>query len=568
VKEVCITYNKSMYWKKGWLPVFFGLLLLTSFWFVGVQENKNATIARNIADYTLNSKPKISFNFPEGVAPETFIEPASSAGEPKSYLATELPSVKQKINPADFGPGMSLDLNNFPKQTFADNTQSANEQLISDKKPIYLPEIFGNAPKLQANQLISVKLLAPRSMAGVNELLKLLEEFGDLINVPKDELTWEFTSRDKAILQKTKELYGNPTHFQLGEQCGGEGAADTYPPGSTTSTACGGEREYSVDGGGGSCNTDRQCFGTGFCFRTCYSYYAGSYCYCWVPSCLGVCGFESYIWDDVTKTCGCGATGGGVSSQSNRGSGGGSSVGSGGSGGAGGNTPPVTLSNGLTVNDAGTAINSISGVGFAGQYDPNGATVMFDNSMTQAERNAWIANNPNALAGAPPGTIIYVTNGSNWDTVTNAVGAQGADAFNCLTSCINDNGVQTSGAFIDSSLAGTAAGDGYPSSFTNISYSDMVLTHEIGHQVINQAGLQNDPFLQGQFAQYNNSLPFGGEQFIEYGPTNQIPNVNEYSAEVYALYKGSNGTYQPSVPASAQIYNDTVNYMKSKGILP
>lgn len=162
------------------------------------------------------------------------------------------------------------------------------------------PKVLSHAPE---------GYFAPKSMEGVEELLRLVKGFGDLINVPKSRLTEEFARRDKEILEKTKEVYGNPSHFQLGEQCGGEGAAFTFPPGSTTKTACGGESEFSIDGGGGTCNTDPPCFGTGFCFEECYSYESSSHCYCWVPSCLGVCGFQSYIWDSVTGTCGCGAIG-------------------------------------------------------------------------------------------------------------------------------------------------------------------------------------------------------------------------------------------------------------------
>lgn len=169
------------------------------------------------------------------------------------------------------------------------------------------PKVLSHAPE---------GYLAPKSMEGVEELLRLVKGFGDLINVPKSRLTEEFARRDKEILEKTKEVYGNPSHFQLGEQCGGEGAAWTFPPGSTTKTACGGDPEYSYpnayySGGGGACNTDPPCFGTGFCFEECYDYgiEGGGYCYCWVPSCLGVCGFQSYIWDSTNGTCGCGALG-------------------------------------------------------------------------------------------------------------------------------------------------------------------------------------------------------------------------------------------------------------------
>lgn len=213
-----------------------------------------------------------------------------------------------------------------PEDKINNLTSRANSIEKQGLKPINLLAPDGQPPeKFVEPQVLSHSpegYLAPKSTVGVQELLGLVKGFGDLINVPKDQLTEEFAKRDKEILEKTKEVYGNPSHFQLGQQCGGDGAAETFPPGSTTNAACGGEREYSIDGGGGSCNTDRQCFGTGFCFRRCYGYSHGGYCYCWVPSCLGKCKFQSYIWDSTgardsgvpnAGNCACGATGGGES---------------------------------------------------------------------------------------------------------------------------------------------------------------------------------------------------------------------------------------------------------------
>lgn len=269
-------------------------------------------------------------------------------------------------------------------------------------------------------------------------------------------------------------------------------------------------------------------------------------------------GGAAYLWDSITHTCGCGT------------------------GGGNGTAPPVeppldepppeppvTLDNGLTVDSDGIATNSVAGVEFSGEYNPDGTTVVFDNSMTEAEKDAWIANNPVSLANAPPGTIIYVSPENNFATISafQNNGNATVDAFNCV-SCVNDNGANITGNFINASLTGPASEGGYPLSFNDISYSDQVLLHEIGHQELDLAGLSDDAFIQNQFSQYNNSLPFGGEKFTDYGSVIQYPSANEYAAEVYALYKGSNGTYQPSVPASAQIYNDTANYMKSKGVLP
>lgn len=196
-------------------------------------------------------------------------------------------------------PGEDSGALNAPAQTAINPFYVNNAVLETRAQKVFIePKIAGEST-----------LLSPRSMKGVEELIGLLKGFGELINVSKDQLTEEFARRDAEIIKKTKEVYRNPEQFELGQQCGGEGAAFAFPPGGTTRAACGGDPEYSITGGGGSCNTDPECFGTGFCFFEFYCYLGGCYGYCWVPSCLGKCGFQSYLWDSVTKTCGCGAFG-------------------------------------------------------------------------------------------------------------------------------------------------------------------------------------------------------------------------------------------------------------------
>ena len=109
-----------------------------------------------------------------------------------------------------------------------------------------------------------------------------------------------FVSADIEVLKAVKSA--NP-NVALGEQCGEESKDGfSFPPGRNDfKTACGGTPAY----GGGSCNTDPECFYTGYCFYEFYCYLGGCYGYCWVPSCYGKCGKDGYIWDSITGTCGC-----------------------------------------------------------------------------------------------------------------------------------------------------------------------------------------------------------------------------------------------------------------------
>ena len=104
-----------------------------------------------------------------------------------------------------------------------------------------------------------------------------------------------FLARDQELVEKSQELLDvEQSGVRLGEQCGGRLGSLLYPPGRTTSAACGGEPAV----GSGTCFTDPQCFGSGFCF---YDPELG----CIVRSCLGKCNFRGYLWDSVTDECGC-----------------------------------------------------------------------------------------------------------------------------------------------------------------------------------------------------------------------------------------------------------------------
>ena len=65
--------------KNLFLVAILGVVLLASASFIVIPENKTDKIASNKADFTLNSKPKILFNLPEGEAPSVFIEPIDSS---------------------------------------------------------------------------------------------------------------------------------------------------------------------------------------------------------------------------------------------------------------------------------------------------------------------------------------------------------------------------------------------------------------------------------------------------------------------------------------------------------
>lgn len=428
------------------------------------------------------------------------------------------------------------------------------KQPIEVKKPLILTnkEVFNNAPfKIEANESVTWK--KPIRTDGIAPLLEMLKGFGDLINQPYSELIkpdTEFAKKDAEIIKQTKYVLRNPTNLVLGQECGLPGAQYTYPPGSDVGpVACGGTPGF----GGTSCNTSPQCYFSGRCFWICTPYE----CSCKVTSCYGKCGNSSaYIWDSVTHTCGCG-TGGGINIPNQIPT--------------TTTAPSTTLSNGLTVDSSGNATNNIAGVDFSGKYNPNGASVMFDSSMTQAEKDDWLAANPNAMNNAAPGTVFYVAPTDNFNIVSEGENVPPSDAFTCGGSwtCANMNGQVTDGIFINSDLTGTAAENGYPAQFSNINYSDMTLIHEEGHVAINAANLNLETDLKAQLSQYDMAVTGGATPISNYGGTGGFyPNAGEFGADVYAAYKASGGTFQPSDQSVASAYNSTVDYFKSKGVLP
>jgi hypothetical protein len=204
---------------------------------------------------------------------------------------------------------------------------STSTPLVSDTRPLLglgastsssISTIFPRGTRFES-QLVGLKLLAPKSFAGVLELLELLRGFGELISSPAGQLTEKFRKQDIAILEKTKEVYGNPSHFVLGEQCGLSAGTFSFPPGvNDFYTACGGTPPIGGTEGapfvsGNTCNTDPPCYFTGFCFQEtyCYCYLKGDcscYSYCWEPSCYGWCRGGGYLWNsagDEAGKCGC-----------------------------------------------------------------------------------------------------------------------------------------------------------------------------------------------------------------------------------------------------------------------
>lgn len=194
----------------------------------------------------------------------------------------------------------------------ANNGEKAPPPFTFPEIPVFKPvksQFSTFSPPFPTNDQykdVGIKLLVPRDQVSVDSLIEALRSFGDFFKQSNESLidpSGEFAKRDREVVQKTKAAFRNPEEFLLGEQCGLEGPTFSYPPGwNDVTAACGGTPGF----GGTSCNTDPPCYYTGFCFEECYTYIDDSYCYCWVPSCYGICGNSTYIWDSVTGTCGCG----------------------------------------------------------------------------------------------------------------------------------------------------------------------------------------------------------------------------------------------------------------------
>ena len=237
---------------------------------------------------------------PTGQAPALFIEPKTTKNDElgsffgeiikKSEVISVMQNTVPVIVPTPKPTPTPVLVQNKPQNIFIANISEYELELAKE----------------QVGELVNVGLRLPVSKDGIKELLKLLEGFGDYFNLPYEVLhdpNSEFALSDINIVKKTIEVYHNPVNVILGEECGLEGPTFTYPPGwNDITAACGGTPGF----GGTSCNTDSECYYTGFCFTHSYSYISGSWDYCWTPSCYGICGNSTYIWDSVTKTCGCG----------------------------------------------------------------------------------------------------------------------------------------------------------------------------------------------------------------------------------------------------------------------
>src|SRR3989338_6954122 len=151
--------------------------------------------------------------------------------------------------------------------------------------------------------------------------------------------------------------------------------------------------------------------------------------------------YPNAIWDPDTGLCGCdgdnedfGGSGGGRDNNAdNNGDDGGSDNGGSNGGGsndsvAGSDSEQFQQTDGLLDEEqsqqlardskptqSGAALNDeINGVGYSGTSNPNGPTVMFDNNMTQVEKDAWLQKNQEELAHGTPETVVYVTKENNF----------------------------------------------------------------------------------------------------------------------------------------------------------
>lgn len=432
------------------------------------------------------------------------------------------------------------------------------EQPVAVKKPelVINKEVFSiTPPKIQANE--ATKWVEPIKVEGLEPLMDTLKGFGDLISQPFSELGAgsEFAKKDAEIIQQTKEVFRNPANFTLGQECGLPGAAFTYPPGyDDIKTACGGTPGF----GGTSCNTSPQCYFTGKCFWVC----TPNTCNCYIPSCYGKCGKSSaYIWDSVTHTCGCGANKGGGDdtnqcqssddriAQFNP-----------------PESPPDEILDQTDSQDfanqtdfscsSGTDTCTVAdGLTFGGNRNPNGPTVLFDESMTQEQKDQWLANSQGAMSACgKQDQYIFVANDQN---------AQKMFTDMKLKNVKNTCGVTTKDtSFPNDGDAGLFSGIIINADSENID----CIGHELGHDIIDQClgdyGA-NDPTLQDLLNQQKKATDACAEPVSDYSLT----SPEEFGAEALGNYCSTGGAYQPADPQTAQIYNQTIDYMKSNGCI-
>jgi len=183
-----------------------------------------------------------------------------------------------------------------------EETKSIPIQQSEEKKIIINTEI--KQPQILKKQEISLNINSSQATATQSQILAQVIPPG---------FDWGLKELEIDIARVTRLF--DPTAVQLGEQCGGEGMLEAE----TTSQAstpmfCGGDIGY----GGETCNTDPQCYQSGYCTCTCRCGTTGcscangacsrTGCCCVTQSCYGYCHAPAiaYLWDSISLQCGCG----------------------------------------------------------------------------------------------------------------------------------------------------------------------------------------------------------------------------------------------------------------------
>jgi len=314
--------------------------------------------------------------------------------------------------------------------------------------------------------------------------------------------------------------------------------------------------------------------------------------------------YPNAIWDPDTGLCGCdgdnedfGGSGGGRDNNAdNNGDDGGSDNGGSNGGGsndsvAGSDSEQFQQTDGLLDEEqsqqlardskptqSGAALNDeINGVGYSGTSNPNGPTVMFDNNMTQVEKDAWLQKNQEELAHGTPETVVYVTKENNFKSIGSSLNNNWSPYGGIASEQSFDYPGEDepfSGIFIRDSYNGVLLDNmpangfnRYPDYFQNTSLGEMTTMHELAHAKLDQqlsGGFgTDDAFLQERFLEQRNIIDQDSSPVTSYGAS----SVAEFAADTMAMHNASNGQYQPSDPNTRAVYNSTVDYLKLKGML-
>ncbi|MDP2669326.1 MAG: hypothetical protein Q8P07_05900 [bacterium] len=233
-------------------------------------------------------------------------------------------------------------------------------------------------------------------------------------------------------------------------------------------------------------------------------------------------------------------------------------------------------------------IDEINGVCFKSWYNGSGPIILFDSLLDKNFIDNWLAQHANELAFAPPDHIIYIATEVNGNSIGGKVGKDFTGALGLATAgnynYPDDPDTRFSGFLIKSNITGVDANGNrtyinisqlpankanrFPDYFANVSRSEMTLLHEMGHELIIAKTGENDSTLYATWATYQNLVNQGRiTPLSRYGGKPGSANQHEFGADVVAIYDESGGAYQPADKVTAQFYNQTVDYFKSKGIL-